>query len=233
MKQKIAYTAAAKLIKDGMKIGLGTGSTARWLISWLKEKTEAKVLKNILIVPTSEDTRLNCEKEGLPVTTLSDPRIASRLDLTIDGADEIDEQARLIKGGGGALLIEKIIAASSGCYAIIAEAHKLVKNLGTNFWVPVEIIPAALPLILNKLKDLGVKQTRLRQAPGFCGPLFSQHGNFILDANFGPILEPEKMEKELKLIPGVVESGIFTLRVDYLFLGFPDGRIEERRPFLR
>jgi ribose 5-phosphate isomerase A len=223
LKKDIAFYAADALIKNGMKLGLGTGSTARWLVMRLAELLKSKAITSIYAVATSYQTRAECERLGIPLTNLSDPAIAGLLDLTIDGADEIDPDKKLIKGGGGALLLEKILADASKEYAVVADETKLVRWLGEKFPVPVEIIPEAIAPIGKKLTALGALKVELRQATGFAGPVFTERGNIILDARFEKIANPDQLEKDLKTIPGVIESGIFTRPVNHLVIGYPDG----------
>lgn len=228
LKKKIACFAADALIRDGMKLGLGTGSTAGWLVDRLKDLLESGKIRTVIAVPTSLDTRFKCEAAGIPVTSLSDPRLCGSLDLTIDGADEIDPEGNLIKGGGGAHLSEKIVASASRVYAIIAESRKLVKKLGGNFPVPVEIIQAAAAPVTQALTALGAQDVTLRVSDRFCGPVFTEHGNIILDVCFPPIENPRLLEQQIKIIPGVVESGIFTRPVNHVIIGYPDGRITQK-----
>jgi ribose 5-phosphate isomerase A len=228
LKRDIAYAAADALIKDGMKLGLGTGSTACWVAVRLSEMIKAGKVKALRTVATSYNTRLDCERLGIPLTGLADPALGNALDLTIDGADEIDPARALIKGGGGALLLEKIIAYASKEFAVVATDNKLVKHLGETFAVPVEVIPEALSLVKEKLSRLGAGTIVLRTPPNFAGPVYTDHGNLILDARFPRIDDPAALERELKAVPGVVESGIFTRPVNHLFIGFPDGRVERR-----
>jgi ribose 5-phosphate isomerase A len=228
IKQDIAYAAADALIHDGMKLGLGTGSTACWVAARLAEHMKSGKIRSIRAVATSYNTRLDCERLGIPLLGLGDPALGNRLDLTIDGADEVDPARALIKGGGGALLLEKIIAYASDEFAVIVTDNKLVKHLGETFAVPVEVIPEALSLVRARLAALGAKDVVLRTSPSFAGPVYTDHANCILDARFPRIDKPADLERDLKAVPGIVESGIFTRPVNHLFVGFPDGRVEHR-----
>ncbi len=228
LKRDIAFAAADALIQDGMKLGLGTGSTACWVAVRLAELLKSRKIRSLRATATSYNTRLDCERLGIPLTGLADPALANQLDLTIDGADEIDPNRALIKGGGGALLLEKIIAYASREYAIVATDNKLVGHLGETFAVPVEVVPEALSLVQEKLAALGASPVVLRTPPNFAGPVYTDHGNLILDARFPRIDAPAELERELKAVPGVVESGVFTRPVNHLFIGFPDGKVERR-----
>jgi ribose 5-phosphate isomerase A len=224
LKKQIAYTAVDTLVRSDMKLGLGTGSTAIWVSRRVGELLKNGMLSNIVAVPTSLATRLECETLGIPVTSLCNPSLGGRLDLTIDGADEIDPERRLIKGGGGAHLQEKICAYASEDFAVIADSRKLVAQLGTTFPVPVEVIPEAIYIVTDAMESLGGKP-KLRMGTTIAGPAFTEHGNVILDVSFDGIGDPVSLEKEINLITGVVENGIFTCAVGHLLIGNPDGTI--------
>jgi ribose 5-phosphate isomerase A len=194
----------------------------------LAEFLKSGKIKTIRAVATSYNTRLDCEKLGIPLTGLGDPALDNRLDLTIDGADEVDPGRRLIKGGGGALLLEKIIAYASKEYAIVVTDNKLVPRLGATFAVPVEVIPDALSLVRETLIKMGAREAVLRTPPNFAGPVYTDHGNLILDTRFPKIEDPAGLERDLKAVPGVVESGVFTRPVNHLFVGYTDGRVERQ-----
>ncbi|RPJ03964.1 MAG: ribose-5-phosphate isomerase RpiA [Spirochaetaceae bacterium] len=224
LKKQIAYKAVDTLVHSNMKLGLGTGSTAIWVSRRIGELLKNGMLSNIMAVPTSLATRIECEVQGIPVVSLSNPALGGRLDLTIDGADEIDPEHRLIKGGGGAQLREKICAYASDDFAVVADAGKLVKQLGITFPVPVEVIPEALYTASEALESLGGRP-KLRMGTTIAGPAFTEHGNLILDTSFDGIGDPVSLEKEINLITGVVENGIFTCPVGHLIIGNPDGSV--------
>jgi ribose 5-phosphate isomerase A len=228
LKKDIAFHAVDMLVKNGMKLGLGTGTTAGWLVARLSELLKSKKLTSITAVATSFSAKMECERLGIPLTSLNDPALGGTLDLTIDGADEIDPQRILIKGAGGALLLEKIIAYASKEFAIVAENTKLVGQLGEKFPIPVEIIPEALVTVQGRLLKMGAASVELRMAERFAGPVFTEYGHLILDARFKRIADPRALEKELSAIPGVVESGIFSRPVNHLVIGHPDGLIEQQ-----
>jgi ribose 5-phosphate isomerase A len=202
-----AARAALDLVEDGMRLGLGTGSTAARFVAALGERV-AKGLR-VLCVPSSEATRIQAEKLGIPLTTLDE---TPELDLTVDGADEIDDQLRLIKGGGGALLREKIVATASDQMVVIADESKVVKTLG-RFPLPVEVVRFGLLATMRLVEAIAVEagchgEIRLRPGVGDA-PFVTDQGNLILDCAFGTIIEPEVLAFALKRVPGVVEHGLF------------------------
>jgi ribose 5-phosphate isomerase A len=217
LKRSIGRLAVETLVTSGMRLGLGTGSTAVEAVRRVGELVAAGTLENLRIVPTSFQTEVECRRLGLTISRLNDPDIDAVLDLSIDGADEIDPDWNLIKGGGGALLLEKIVAHASGRYCIVAVAAKQVEALGRQFPLPVEIVPEALALVLRELEKLGAP-AELRQAVRKAGPVVTDHGNLILDARFASAFTPAEMERRLNNIPGVVENGIFTHPVTDLFV---------------
>jgi ribose 5-phosphate isomerase A len=232
VKEMIGREAVDALVKSGMKLGLGTGSTAIPAVRRVGGLLRDGKLKNILAVPTSFQTSIECEKWGIPLFTLNSREIAGKLDLTIDGADEVDPQNRLVKGGGGALLLEKIVAYASASYAIVADESKIVEALGVKFPVPVEVVPEARVPVTAALEKLGAAVT-LREALRKAGPVITDHGNLLLDILFGEPPDPAALEAELNRIPGVVENGFFTgprgrpLR-PVVFIGHSDGTAERR-----
>jgi ribose 5-phosphate isomerase A len=203
----MAARAALELVTDGMKLGLGTGSTAARFINGLGERV-ASGLK-VLCVPTSEATREQAERLGIPLTTLDE---TPQLDLTVDGADEIDDQLRMIKGGGGALLREKIVATASDRVVIIADESKVVAKLGT-YPLPVEVVRFGLIATMRLMEALAAEvgcegAIRIRPGQGQT-PFVTDQGNLIVDCAFGSIAEPEVLAFALKRVPGVVEHGLF------------------------
>jgi ribose 5-phosphate isomerase A len=200
-----AARRALGLVRPGMKLGLGTGTTARWFVDLVG--AEVKRGLEIVCVGTSEATEAQARSLGIPLSTLDE---IAELDLTVDGADEIDPQLRLIKGGGGALLREKIVAAASKRMAVIADSSKLVERLGA-FPLPVEVVPFGLAAtrrhIEGTIADLGLAgPLRLRGGPK---PFVTDGGHYILDCSLGAIDDPERLGKSLSMIPGVVEHGLF------------------------
>ena len=228
IKKLVAYTAVDTLVKSGMKLGLGSGSTAIGTVRRIAELKKQKKIKNLAIVTTSLQTRMECLALNLPITSFTDPALKAQLDLTIDGADEIDPQYRLIKGHGGALLSEKITAYNSKQFAIVADYTKLVERLGIKFAVPVEVIPEAHIAITRQLESKGAT-VRMLMATNFAGPVYTEHGNLLLHAKFEHLEHPEALEKQISAIPGVVESGLFCRKVNHLFIGFANGKVEHRQ----
>lgn len=231
-KKLVADTAIDTLISkgkifSGMKIGLGTGSTAMPAVKRLSERINDGTLKDIKAVPTSFQTSNYCQDLGIPVYSLNDREIGGHLDLTIDGADEIDEKNNLIKGGGAALLREKIVAYNSDNYAIVADSTKAVKTLGTKFPLPVEIIGEARISVEAALNKLGAKCT-LREGVRKCGPVITDNGNQILDCLWENPVDPAEMEDKISKIVGVVEVGFFTKLKPTAFVGTEDGKVIER-----
>jgi ribose 5-phosphate isomerase A len=228
IKRRIGRQAAEALVRNGMKLGLGTGSTAIEAVRRLGELVRDGSLRDLKAVPTSFQTEVACRELGIPLWSLNDPLIDGRLDLTIDGADEVDPAWRLIKGGGAAMLIEKIVARASRDYAIVVDASKLVDRLGEKAPVPVELVPEALVTVSRAVEALGGRP-ELRMAKMKDGPVITDHGNFVLDVRFPKAFDPPAMERELAMIPGVMAHGIFTRAVSDLFVGLPDGRVEHTR----
>lgn len=227
IKVLVARTAVDRLVRSGMKLGLGTGSTAIPAVHYIGELMQRGQLRNIMAVPTSFQTVIACEQWGIPLYTLNSKEIGGELDLTIDGADEVDPRTFCTKGGGGALLVEKIVAYASTSYAIVVDESKLVDHLGLTFPIPVEVIPEARLPVQRALEALGA-EVRLREAMRKAGPVITEHANLILDIRFPTAIDPEAMEGRIKAIPGVVENGLFTRRHPRLFIGHADGSVEER-----
>ena len=232
IKEMVGREAVEALVKNGMKLGLGTGSTAIPAVRHIGLLLREGKLKDILAVPTSFQTSIECEQCGIPLYTLNSKEIGGTLDLTIDGADEVDPKNRLIKGGGGALLLEKIVAYASTSYAIVVDESKLTDNLGVRFPVPVEVVPEARFPVTLALEKLGA-EVMLREAVRKAGPVITDHGNLLLDIRFKTPPDPAQLEAELNRIPGVVENGIFTGPLDRslvpkVFIGRADGSLEVR-----
>lgn len=221
----VAAKRAAQYVKSGMKVGLGTGSTAAWLVQCLGERvrTEGLAMKG---VPTSSRTAQLAREVGIQVISLDE---AKTLDLTIDGADEYDAKLNLIKGGGGALLQEKIVATASERMVVIADASKRVETLGA-FPLPIEVIPfgwqTTKALIEETLIGMDVlgRTTSLRMNGE--APFHTDEGNHILDLHLNRIGDPRHLSMIINQIPGVVENGLFLDICDAIVVGYGDGRVE-------
>lgn len=204
LKRQAAGRAVA-LIEDGMKLGLGTGSTAKHVLELIAERRRRGELADIAGVPTSRATENLARALGIPLTTLDKH---PRLDLAIDGADEVDPELNLIKGWGGALLWEKIVASAAERFVVVVDESKLVERLGDRGPVPVEVVPFAYQVHMPFLEELGGKP-RLREAEGGM-PFVSDGGHYIIDCYFETgISDPWRLEAELKHRAGVVDTGLF------------------------
>lgn len=216
-----AAERALTFVEPGMRLGLGTGSTTAKFVDALGRKVAAGL--DVLCVATSEATQMQAEKLGIPMSTLDETPF---LDLTVDGADELDGELRLIKGGGGALLREKIVATASGRMIVIADASKKVETLGA-FPLPLEVVTFGLTATRNMISalaaDVGCEgDIKVRmQADG--SPFRTDSGNLILDCHFGQIEDPEELDEALKLVPGVIENGLFIGIADLAIIAAPDG----------
>ena len=216
LKRKAAFEAV-KHVEDGFVVGLGSGSTAALAIEALGEKVKRERL-SVLAVPTSYQAFLLAAECGIAVTSLEEHGV---IDVTIDGADQIDPKLNLIKGMGAALAREKIVASASKQNIIIADESKRVKVLGENGHpVPVEVLPFAIALVKRRIEAVGGKAV-LREGKGKVGPVITDNGNAVLDAVFGEIHNPSELEVKLKMIPGVVETGLFVGLATTAYIGTP------------
>jgi len=210
-----AALEAVKHVKDNFVIGLGSGSTAAYAIEEIGNRIKREEI-HVLAVPTSYQAFTLAVKHGVPITTLEEHPI---LDLTIDGADQIDDELNLIKGMGGALTREKVVAFASKKLVIVADERKKVKLLGeNNHPVPIEVLPFATTTVMHKMKEIGGKPF-LRESNKKVGPVITDNGNVIIDVNFGLVHEPTELERKLKGLPGVVETGLFVKMVDTVYIG--------------
>jgi ribose 5-phosphate isomerase A len=210
-----AALAAVKHVKDNFIVGLGSGSTAAYAIEAIGEKIKQEKIR-LLAVPTSYQAFLLAVKSGITITTLEEH---PAIDVTIDGADQIDPKLNLIKGMGAALAREKIVATASKQNITIADKNKKVKALGeNNHPVPVEILPFAIASVKQKIEKFGGTPI-LREGKGKLGPVITDNGNAVIDAVFGVIDNAEELEKKLKMIPGVVETGLFIGLANIAYVG--------------
>jgi ribose 5-phosphate isomerase A len=219
--KKVAALEAVKYIKDGMTVGLGTGSTAFFMIEAIGEMVRNGL--KIKAVATSDETEKLAKKLGINVITLAE---AKRLDVTIDGADEVDSQFQLIKGGGGALLREKIVAHNSDLNIIIADSSKQVSRLG-QFKLPIETIPFATQLIIKELKEMKLHPVqRMRGSDHYK----TDENNDIVDVDIWKTdIKLFDLEHQLKNIPGIVETGLFLTSTDLVIIGKDEQAIIEKK----
>jgi len=216
----MAALEAVKHVKDGYIIGLGSGSTAAYAIAEIGRKIREEEIE-VLGIPTSSQAFLLAIKNKIPLTTLTEHPV---IDLTIDGADQVDSKLNLIKGMGGALTREKIVASCSKKVIIIIDETKLTENLGEKQPIPIEVLPFALEPVSIKIQKLN-GTPKLREGKGKIGPVVTDNGNYIIDAFFAQIKDPEKLNEEIKLIPGVIETGLFINLADLIYIGRRDGTI--------
>jgi ribose 5-phosphate isomerase A len=214
LKKRVGYEAA-KLVKDGDIVGLGTGSTTHYFIEKLGKRIETEDI-NIMGVPTSYQSFYLARDSGIPITTLEEHDV----DIAVDGADEVDPDLNLIKGGGAAHTLEKIVDESASRFVVIVDESKMVAELG-RFPVPIEVIPCATSTVKKHLIEMGGLPS-MRMADRKDGPVVTDNGNFIFDVKF-TIKNPKKLETELNTIPGVVENGIFSQIVDEVIVGRDTG----------
>ena len=213
-----AARASLRYVRDGDVVGLGTGSTAAFMVRALAERVRSGL--KIVGIPTSKRTGELAASLGISVTTLDEYQ---DINVTIDGADEFDPELRLIKGGGGALLREKIVASASGKLVIIADASKQVQSLG-KFPLPVEVSPFAAKLVAKKVSAMGA-QVKMREL-AYGNPFVTDEGHHILDCNFGQIDDPDGLARALSFMPGIVEHGLFLNMTSVVVVGKADG-VEE------
>lgn len=214
--KRAAAMAAVELVEDGMVVGLGTGSTAAFAVEGLARRRALGL--DFVGIPTSEDTAARARAAGIPLSSFAEHR---RIDLTIDGADEVERDTlNLIKGLGGALLREKIVAAASHRLAIIVDSSKLVERLGSHAPVPVEVVPFGLEATQESLEVLGAS-ARLRMAA--TRPFVTDGGHNILDCHYAPIADPARLEQRIRRIVGVVECGLFIGRAHMAFIADAEG----------
>jgi ribose 5-phosphate isomerase A len=210
--KRAAAEAAVQLVQDGMVVGLGTGSTAVFAVEAVARRHREGL--QFMGIPTSERTAAQAKAANIPLTSFAEHR---QIDLTIDGADEVERDTLdLIKGLGGALLHEKIVAAASRRLAIVVDGFKLVDQLGARTPVPVEVVAFGLEATQAALESIGAKARLRMSATG--EPFVTDSGNRILDCNFGPIVDAGQLEERIRRVVGVVECGLFVGRADVVFV---------------
>jgi ribose 5-phosphate isomerase A len=215
--KKAAGEKATDYIKPGMIVGLGTGSTAYWAIEKIGRLVAGGL--QITAIATSKQSALQARQLNIPLTTFAE---VTHIDVDIDGADEVDEDLNLIKGGGGALLREKIIASASGEMIVVVDDRKLVKQLG-KFPLPVEVIPFGWEMTVRRLQEMSCRTT-LRRINGEA--FITDNGNYIIDCDFGIIAAPATLHDGLNNIPGVVNNGLFVHMAGIVITGYQDGHTE-------
>jgi ribose 5-phosphate isomerase A len=224
MKQEVGKAAAA-LVKSGSIVGLGTGSTTAYTIQFLGDRLKRGELKDIVGIPTSFQAEVLAKQYGIPLTTLD---AADRIDIAIDGADEVDPRKNLIKGGGAAHTREKIVDYLADSFIVVVDSSKLVDRLGSSFPVPVEVIPMAIAPVMRAIEKLGGKP-ELRMGVKKAGPVITDQGNMVIDVKFDSIDNPAELEKTLNNIPGVLENGIFVGCTDLVLIG----EVQDNQPVVR
>ena len=225
MKQAVA-DAAVQQFRDGMVVGLGSGSTAALMIKGLGERLAAGQLSDIVGVTTSFQGEVLAAELGIPLRSLN---AVDRIDLAIDGADEVDPAFQLIKGGGACHVQEKLVAARADRFIVVVDSTKLVERLNLGFLLPVEVLPGAWVQISQQLKAMG-GNAELRMAMRKAGPVVTDQGNLVLDVRFdGGIADPASLEKEINNIPGVLENGLFVNLADEVLVGQIEGGVASAR----
>lgn len=224
MKQQVGK-AAADRVQSGSIVGLGTGSTTAFAIQFLGERLKSGELKDIKGIPTSFQASVLAKEHGIPLTTLDE---VDRIDIAIDGADEVDPQHNLIKGGGAAHTREKVVDSLAAQFIVVVDSSKLVDPLGSTFAVPVEVLPMAIAPVTRAVEKLGGKP-ELRMGVNKDGPVITDQGNMVLDVKFDAIDNPAELEQTLNNIPGVLENGLFVGVADLVLVG----EIENDQPKVR
>jgi ribose 5-phosphate isomerase A len=214
MKQEVGKAAAA-LVKSNSVVGLGTGSTTAYAIEYIGDRLAKGEISNIVGVPTSFQAEVLAKKYGIPLTTLD---AVDRIDIAIDGADEVDPDKNLIKGGGAAHTREKVVDALAEKFVVVVDGGKLVDKLGSTFLLPVEVIPMAITPVMRALANLGGKP-ELRMGIRKAGPVVTDQGNLVIDVKFDCIDNPADLEMKINNIPGVLENGLFVGVTDVVLIG--------------
>jgi ribose 5-phosphate isomerase A len=224
MKQQVGK-AAADRVQSGTIVGLGTGSTTAYALQYLGERLKTGDLKDIQGIPTSFQAEVLAKQYGIPLVTLND---VDRIDVAIDGADEVDPNKNLIKGGGAAHTREKIVDSLAEVFIVVVDSSKLVDKLGSTFLLPVEVLPMAMTPVMRAIEKLGGKP-QLRMGVKKAGPVITDQGNFVIDVKFDSIENPAELEKTLNNIPGVLENGLFVGVANVVLVG----EIKDGQPVVR
>ena len=222
MKQEVGRAAAARVKSDSI-VGLGSGSTAAYAIEYIGDRLAKGEIKNVVGVPTSFQSEVLAKQFNIPLVTLD---AIDHIDVAIDGADEVDPDKNLIKGGGAAHTREKVVDSLAKEFIVVVDEGKLVDKLGSTFLLPVEVIPMAVAPVMRSLTKLGGKP-ELRMGVKKAGPVVTDQGNLVIDVKFDHIKNPAEMEKEINNLPGVLENGIFVGVADIIMVGkIVDGKPE-------
>jgi ribose 5-phosphate isomerase A len=224
MKQEVGK-AAANRVQSNSIVGLGTGSTTAFALEYIGDRLKKGELTNVVGVPTSFQAEVLAREYGIPLTTLD---AIDHIDIAIDGADEVDPQKNLIKGGGAAHTREKIVDALANSFIVVVDSGKLVDKLGSTFLLPVEVIPMARTPVMRALEKLGGQPT-LRMGVKKAGPVVTDQGNLVIDVKFPAIDNPAELEKTINNIPGVLENGLFVGVTDVVLVG----EIIDGKPMVR
>ena len=214
MKQEVGK-AAANRVQSNSIVGLGTGSTTAFALQYIGERLQKGELTNVVGIPTSFQAEVLARQYGIPLTTLD---VIDHIDIAIDGADEVDPQKNLIKGGGAAHTREKIVDALADFFLVVVDSGKLVEKLGSTFLLPVEVIPMAVTPVMRALTKLGGKP-ELRMGIRKAGPVVTDQGNLVIDVKFDDIPNPAELEKTINNLPGVLENGLFVGVTDLVLVG--------------
>ena len=214
MKEAVGRAAAARVKSDSI-VGLGTGSTTAYALQFIGERLKTGELRNVLGIPTSFQAEVLAQQYGIPLTTLD---VVERIDIAIDGADEVDPQKNLIKGGGAAHTREKIVDVLAEVFLVVVDSSKLVQSLGSTFLLPVEVIPMAWRPVMRALERLGGRP-ELRMGVKKAGPVVTDQGNLVIDVKFDRIDNPAELEKTINNLPGVLENGLFVGVADVILVG--------------
>ena len=224
MTQEVGLAAASRVKSDSI-VGLGTGSTTAYAIEYIGDRLAKGELKNIVGIPTSFQAEVLAKKYSIPLTSLD---AVDKIDIAIDGADEVDPQKNLIKGGGAAHTREKVVDTLAEQFIVVVDSGKLVDKLGSTFLLPVEVIPMAVTPVMRKLEKLGGKP-ELRMGIKKAGPVVTDQGNLVIDVKFEQIDNPAELEKTINNIPGVLENGLFVGVTDLVLIG----EIKDGKPVVR
>ncbi|YAI81527.1 MAG: ribose-5-phosphate isomerase RpiA [cyanobacterium endosymbiont of Rhopalodia sterrenbergii] len=214
MKQEVGRAAVARVQSDSI-VGLGTGSTTAYAIQYIGERLKSGDLKNVVGVTTSFQGEVLARKYNIPLTTLD---VIDHIDIAIDGADEVDPQKNLIKGGGAAHTQEKIVDSLARFFVVVIDSNKLVDKLGSTCLLPVEVIPKAVTPVMRQLERLGGKP-EIRMGVKKAGPVITDQGNLVIDVKFEEINDPDTLEVTINNIPGVLENGLFVGITDVVLVG--------------